>query len=302
MAPFFFTQTVAIFCSAAPSVAEIKTVLEGYDVQDFSTSPDVDLQVNMIGLSQVIISLKLSRWPDHMGSPETESRTFMQWSMGLFGGGAWPGALERAVRRCNHPDLVAAVREHQVYFLVRMKIHINSEGAIPDELDEGRDFPCLLKICARLLQLPGTSFFNPNSEILLLSLPEEDSPAFPLEALHSRRFSGIREGWLLAHSLGNAQLGLPDLEIVCRRDDFSDVEIKEWLASTTRNILPGLELKDGVKIPSPKGDLWALKCLEKGFHDTPPRPVIRLTQPGDKLPAIWKSGVYRRPWWRFWQT
>ena len=298
----FYAQTAAALCGDVPTAAELNAVLAGYEVIDVS-SPESGLTLRVLGgagfAGHAIVSMQPTPWPDHMGNPDTEPQLFMQWSMGLFGAGAWPGALERALRVCRDPDTAAAARAHEAYLKIQIMADEEAPSASPGFHP---DFIFLFKIAARLLQLPGTTFFNPNSEILLHSLPQEDSPAFPLEALHSRRFSGIREGWLLADSLGNGQLGLPDLEVVCRRDDFSDVEIKEWMATTTRDILPGLELKDGVKIPSPKGDLWALKCLEKGFHDTPPRPVIRLTQPSAKLPAIWQSGVYRRSWWRFWQT
>lgn len=80
----------------------------------------------------------------------------------------------------------------------------------------------------------------------------------PLDALCNVRLFNVDDGWLVMDTVGNGQLGrpdLPDLEVCLRKDKKYDLgEIDVFLRNTTLYVLrQGEVFRDGDTIDGPGG-------------------------------------------------
>ena len=93
-------------------------------------------------------------------------------------------------------------------------------------------------------------------------------------------------GWALMDTVGNAQLGLPDVEACFRPGAYDCGEVDHYLRNVSLFLLRrGGVIADGDTLDGPGGVRWRARGHENGLAD-PPRRVLRLTpEDGAEVPA-----------------
>src|SRR5262245_20796090 len=106
MAKGFFTHSVCLLTDGSTTIDDIKEALEAKHVEIVKEAPP-QKDWRFGGPTLVVVYLPEDngyaavdvvnqRWPDTMGDPKTDSKTFAAWSMGHFGPLTFPGNLARA--------------------------------------------------------------------------------------------------------------------------------------------------------------------------------------------------------------
>jgi hypothetical protein len=198
------------------------------------------------------------------------------------------GALARAVQQCWgwEPGRGAADR-HAAFLRLRCTATATSDD------DPRAGLTAVTEAAAVLLALPGAlCYFNPRGEVLRdaagLRAGLDHARAHglpPLDVWCNVRLFPADDGGALMDTVGNGQLGLPDVEACFGAGVCDGVEVDYFLRDVTLYLLRrGAAIGDGDLLDGP-GDLrWGARRCERGLAD-PPRPVLRLVpEDGSAVP------------------
>src|SRR5207253_1105490 len=106
MAKGFFSQGVCLLTDGQTALEDVRAVLEEREFEIVKEAPPqkdwrfggptlvVTYMPDVNGYAAVDVVNQ--PWPDTMGDPKSDSKTFAAWSMGHFGPFAFPGGLARA--------------------------------------------------------------------------------------------------------------------------------------------------------------------------------------------------------------
>jgi hypothetical protein len=307
----FFSQGVVVFFSKPLEIAEIgdllggpakvKTISEGMSA---GSGPALIVEFDPEKGGVAVVDLTNGLWPDAMGDPKEDPKTFAAWSMGQFGPFAYPGGLSRATdyawnweRASDHLAL------QQSYVRIRISYVFGADEdtpVLPKDYDPRAELDYLTGLVQGLLKHPGAiCYFNPNGEVLMTAEQLDASLQFhsenelpPLETWSNIRLYNVDETWTLMDCVGNEQLDQPDHEAGFPRRDFSPDDVAAFLRNATMHMLShDDEIVDGDTSNGPGDIAW------EGYHATdplsdPPRRVIRWLPTGlDELPEMLLDGI-----------
>ena len=244
-----FTQGVAVLFSEPPSLAQLRLLLEDYEI--VSENPLGTNQWQMESASfriacrpevdgYCLLDVVVRSWPDHLGNSDREPALNAAWSLGHFGPFATSGSLARAIEHAHRWEHAAQLAPQHTAF-VRMRISYTPSASgppapLPDDYDALPELEWLVTLANHVCRHPrALAFFNPNGEVLLppemLASVIEDAKtkeAPPLDSMVNVRLAHV-EGWQLVDTIGMAQLDLPDQEIVCPEGVSSSEELSAFL-------------------------------------------------------------------------
>ncbi len=245
-----FTQGVAVLFSESPSLAQLRALLDDYEI--ISENPLGTSQWQMESASFRIACLPevngvclmdiVSRsWPDHLGNSEREPALHAAWALGHFGPFAATGSLARAIEHAHRWEHAAQLApQHSSFVRMRISYSLGSanEGTplLPPDYDPLPELEWLIALARHVTRHPrAVAYFNPNGEVLLapdgLQKVLDDaahSEAPPLDAMINVRLAHL-EGWQLVDTIGLAQLDFLDQEIVCPDQVSSSEELSAFL-------------------------------------------------------------------------
>lgn len=181
---------------------------------DVAVKPDHSLLANRDGLS-ISVDVYSRPWQDTCGDDQgpTSPNYLVGASETHLLGAPW--SLHRAIEQYRQNDGAQRLAEaHHSFVLLRISPGPGGHTA--------EDFGKLLKCADRLLALaPHTCYFNPRGETLSAASHLHDvctqfandrSP--PVELIVNARINPLGSGWSIADTVGLAQLGLVDHEVV----------------------------------------------------------------------------------------
>jgi hypothetical protein len=244
-------------------------------------------------------------WPDHMGDPKTDPMLFGAWSMGHFGPFAFPNGLTRAAQHSwGWPEGKTIPKRHSAFVRIRASYVFggvpDTTSIFPDAYDSLAELEFVTKVALAVLQLPGAlCYFNPNGETLRTATSLRESLEFAeernvpaLDAYCNVRLFNVDDGWLVMDTVGNGQLGLPDLPdleaCMHKQKKYNLQEIDPFLRNTTLYVLrQGEVFHDGDTIDGPGGGRWRARIRRCGLIE-PPRRTLRFfpddgTEPPEAL-------------------
>ena len=244
-----FTQGVAVLFSEAPSLAQLRALLEDYEItsenplgsshwQTESASFRIACRPEVGGYC--LLDIVVRPWPDHLSNSEREPSLHAAWSMGHFGPFTSAGSLARAIEHAHRwPHAAQLAPQHTAFVRMRTSYTIGINGpaaALPPEYDALPELEWLITLASHVCKHPrAMAFFNPNAEVLLpppalkevlQQAAESESP--PLDAMINLRLAHV-DGWQLLDTIGMAQLDLPDQEILCPDGVSSSQELSAFL-------------------------------------------------------------------------
>ena len=243
-------------------------------------------------------------WPDEMGDPATEPMVFGAWSMGHFGPFTYPGSLERAAQHSwGWPEGKTVANRHTAFVRILASYvfgEVSGDTPIfPAEYDAVGELAFLTDVALAVMAVPGAlCYFNPNGESLrsyagvkasLTFATEQTVP--PLDVYCNVRLFNVDEGWLVMDTVGNGQLGLPDLPdleaCVKKNKGYNLQEVDAFLRNTTLYVWrQGEVFRDGDTIDGPGGVRWRARVRKQGLL-TPPRRTLRFfPEDGTKPPDV----------------
>lgn len=261
-------------------------------------------------------------WPDDMGTPDDPTggrmALFAAHAGGQFGPGAFPGGLAAAVDQAWHWEgAAAAVAKHAAFLRVLVTYAVGSaadDDELPDDYSPLHELTFATLLADTALDLPGAlAYFNPAGATVWPRESFRETVAFhqnqgvpPLPLWANVRLmsadaalaaTGVEEtGWSVMDTVGNAQLGLPDVELVLRADRWDLADADGLLRNLTLELLRGWPAETGDTVPGPaaRGSSrqapptevpWRVTRCASGVAD-PPRPTVRLVaQDGAEPPA-----------------
>ncbi len=240
-------------------------------------------------------------WPDHMGDPQSEPMLFGAWSMGNFGPFAFPNGLKRAMQHSwGWPEGKTIPQRHTGFVRILASYVFGGDPnamIFPPAYDPLAELEFVTDVALAVMKLPGAlCYFNPNGETLRSVQGMEESLAFarqrnvpPLDLYANVRLFNVDEGWLVMDTVGNGQLGspdLPDLEACMLKDKKYDLgQVDGFLRNTTLYVLrQGDVFRDGDTIDGPGRIRWRA-WNRRGSLINPPRRTIRFfPEDGSKPP------------------
>lgn len=291
----FYTQAVVLLYSETPQLATLRWTLEsrGYRVtgiEDDASWPEmsgpsltVEWRPGVNG--RCLVDITDSPWPDGMGGPKEEGKTFGAWAMGAYGPCTHPGGLERAVQFPVWPGAGQCVASHRAFVRVRTSYAMQGgEDArvAPPDYDATAEVCWLLEVAATLLGLEGAlAFFNPGGELLLSPELLEQAMAEsrerqmpPIQAVVSTHGIRVDEHWWLGDTVGLAQLDMPDFELSLRRRDLDQ---EKWLLFPLNlavyMVTQGVRFETGHTTEGPEGELLRAEVRSEACY-APPRQVV----------------------------
>jgi len=307
-----FTAGACVLFERPVSLEQLNAALAGFDV--VNTKPDVTewalggpsvtlaFRPNVNGL--VVVDTVDRPWPDHMGDPKNETKLFGAWSMGHFGPFAFPGGLKRAAQQSwGWEDGKTAPERHSAFVRILASYvlgPVSGDAPIfPPEYDPLEELNFVTLVALTVAQLPGAvCYFNPNGESLRDAATVENSLQFaeqnelpPLDVWCNVRLFNVGEGWLVMDTVGNGQLGLPDLPDleVCVQGgkNYNLQDVDAFLRNTTLYLLQNGEvIKDGDTLDGPFNVKWRARVRKMSLID-PPRRMLRLfPEDGTQPPAV----------------
>jgi hypothetical protein len=223
-----------------------------------------------------------------MGYDEQNSILFRAWSAGQFGPFTFPGSLQRATEQSWGWAEGKSVAESCVGFL-RIRIMYghgaeeDSEDSIPDDYDPLEELEFLTAVTAALLKLPQAEcYFNPNGEVLRDRVTFEESTALcneheipTIDLWSNIRLFRFDEDWAMMDTVGNSQLGLPDVEACFNADSYEFNNVDQLLRMVSMYLVGDESFDEGEEIEDEGGVTWRMSMHEDSLCD-PPRSVIRL--------------------------
>lgn len=305
----FFTQSACVLLREPVSLLDVDAALEAFDKAGFQEAsveggvwlgtPAVLLHSKLPGGERqpgdVVVDVIDRPWPDEMADPTRDPELFAAWSMGCLGPHVTPGCLTRAVQQSGHwPDARAAVADHRAFIRIRTRRPAEDHVA-PDPLQELKVITAavqaLLSLSVQALpgvELPGAGAiccFNPNGERLLtrdalaarLDLASQHQRE-PLDVWTNVRLIKLDQdapGWLLADTVGMAQLDAADHEACMPVDRFEPADVVAFLRNAAwYTFSRRTTINAGDTMPGPAGSTW--RAFLPGASLVPPsRPVVR---------------------------
>jgi hypothetical protein len=243
-------------------------------------------------------------WPDHMGDPKTEALLFGAWMMGHFGPFAFPNGLKRAAQHSwGWPEGNTIPARHGAFVRIQASYvfgNVSGETPIfPKGYDPLAELEFITRVALAVLRLPGAlCYFNPNGEALRNVQTFEDALAFarqrnvpPLDVYSNVRLFNVDDGWLVMDTVGNGQLGLPDLpdiEACVRKDRNYDLQsVDVFLRNTTLYVLNrGDVFRDGDTVDGPGNVRWRAWNRRTGLISPPRRTIRFFPQDGTEPPDV----------------
>jgi hypothetical protein len=229
-------------------------------------------------------------WPDRMGDPKTDSKTFAAWTMGHFGPFTFPGGLARAAQHSYAWKEGKTLPErHRGFIRARMSYAFGAKDdapILPDDYDPLAEMKFLSRIVLPLLKLPGVlCYFNPNGEVLRDRatfrehwIAAKKQEKIPLALWINARYIYVNDTFWFMDTVGNGQLDLHDVEAVFAKDEHDSNDIDYYLRNVTHYLM-GLDrpLQTGEDIDGPgeRNLSWIIEVLKEGAIE-PPRRVLRL--------------------------
>lgn len=243
-------------------------------------------------------------WPDHMGDPKTDVMLFGAWSMGHYGPFTFPNGLQRAAQHSwGWQEGKTIPQRHAAYVRIRASYAFGAANGdtrlVPDDYEPLAELDFVTGVALAVLQVPGAlCYFNPNGEALrsaesisesLVFAGERDVP--PLDIYTNVRLFNVDDGWLLMDTVGNGQLGAPDLSDLeaCVRGgrNFDLGPIDGFLRNTTLYVLErGEVFRDGDTIDGPGGLRWRAWNRRCGLVEPPRRTIRFFPEDGTKPPDV----------------
>src|SRR5262245_29023494 len=300
MAKGLFSQAVCLLTDGHTTIEDIKSVLQEKQFEVVKQVPEqkdwrfggptliVALLPEVNGYAAVDVVNE--SWPDAMGDPKTDSKTFAAWGMGNFGPFAFPGSLARAGQHAWawQPGRTIAQR-HRGFVRIRISYGFGTKDdapIVPQDYDPLAEMLFLTRAVLAMFKAPGViCYFNPNGEVLRdhASFSElwnecANQKKLPLPLWMNIRFFNLNEKLGFMDTVGNGQLDLQDVEAIFPQAKFDPGTVDYYLRNVTHYLL-GLdrEIQTGEAIDGPgESDLsWTAEVLQKGTIE-PPRPVLRL--------------------------
>jgi hypothetical protein len=312
-----FTQTLCVLLNREVSLEEIEKALATFqpvrqpnadDSWEFS-GPSLLLKASGVEQGEVVVDVVANPWPDDMGVEQQESALFQAWDAGQFGPFTFPGSLERASEQSwGWPDGQTVPDQCVGFIRVRLGFlsddHGNhggpgDEDSALDEFDPLAELEVLTVICSHLLKLPQSiCYFNPSGEVLRdqESFQESESlcqqHSIPTIDLWSNvRLFRFDEQWAMMDTVGNSQLGLPDIEACFDAESYEFNSIDQLLRTISMYLVENEEFEEGEEIEDENGVTWRMSMHDDSLCD-PPRSVIRiLPNDGRELPEELASGA-----------
>ncbi len=246
--------------------------------------------------SRVVIDVVNEAWEDAFGQPEKDARRYLAWTFGAHGAHCHPGVLERALKQVpeRRKDWGQAER-HSAYIRVRlMRPHwdegVEGETGTRDRFGE---LSFLSWIVVTLLDLPGAvAYFNPAAEMLLeretMVRALENSRMHerqPLALWVNRREQKLGSRWWLVDTIGNGQLGQPDLEAFYQ-GETAMAGVSGFLFDVSTHLCRNeRHLADHDTVTDAVGNVWHASNHESSLG-LPTRPVVTFKDAGAReVPA-----------------
>lgn len=302
MAKGLFTQGVCVLLREPMSLAEVRKRLLGFDfvgiheaAEDPHSPETLVLKYEQDSTAHLLITPSNAPWPDNMGDPDESPELFVAWSLGQLGPLAFPGCLERAAEQCSDWDDAQALSQGHtahVRVLVSYVLGVDEDEdaaededmpLLPEDYDPVSELNHTMRAVSMLMESPqAICYFNPGGEVLrdqdglrkgLNQAWSHDVP--PLDIWANIRVFRAEEGWVVLDTVGNEQLDLPDIEVICEDDRYELTDLRHFLRSATLYMLSGEhEVEDEDTTDGPGGATWrALECTDS--LSDPPRPTIR---------------------------
>lgn len=300
-----FTQTLCVLLNREVSLEEIAQVLaefqprlqaETQESWEFS-GPALSLEASGLEHGSVVVDVVESPWPDDMGFDEQESTLFQAWDAGQFGPFTFPGSLERAAEQSwGWPDGQGVPGQCVGFLRVRLGCFIENDDAGEEpylnEFDPLRELQLLTRICSELLKLPqAICYFNPSGEVLRDQETFRESEALcqqhsipTIDLWSNVRLFRFDDNWAMMDTVGNSQLGLPDIEACFDAESYEFNSIDQLLRTLSMYLVENEEFEEGEEIEDEAGVTWRMSMHDDSLCD-PPRAVIRiLPNDGRELP------------------
>jgi hypothetical protein len=309
----FFTASACVLFEGAVAIEQLEDALTGFEIVK---RVPAEVTILAFGGPTLIVAFRpdingyaavdaVDRpWPDHMGDPNTESTLFAAWTTGHLGPFTFPEGLKRARQHSwGWPEGATIVNRHCAFVRIQVSYVFGARDdtpIFPKGYDPLAELEFVTRIALAILRLPGAlCYFNPNGEALRDARGLEDALAFarqqdvpPLDIFSNVRLFNVANGWLVMDTVGNGQLGLPDLPDVeaCMLKDrnYNPQSVDPFLRNTTQYILQRGEIfRDGDTIDGP-GDVRWRAWPGRTALISPPRRTIRFfpedgTKPPDAL-------------------
>jgi len=235
----------------------------------------------------VVVDVVTHPWPDDMGVEQQESALFQAWDDGQFGPFTFPGSLARASEQSwSWPEGNTVPSQAVGFIRIRLGYEVDQEDKeqqLPEEFDPVAELELLTGICSELLQLPQTiCYFNPSGEVLRDRDSFRESEelcrehSIPTIDLWSNvRLFRFDEQWAMMDTVGNSQLGLPDIEACFDADSYPFNNVDQLLRTISMFLVDNEEFEEGEEIEDEAGVTWRMSMHDDSLCD-PPRAVIRL--------------------------
>jgi hypothetical protein len=292
-----FTQTLCVLLKKdlpldeiAEALVEFQPKVQAPQVEGWEFSgPSLLLDVGDLEDGFVVVDVVSRPWPDDMGVEQQDSTLFQAWDAGQFGPFTFPGSLERASEQSwGWPDGESVPKQCFGFIRVRLGYVIDQQEdgddpQFPDEFDPVRELELLTRICASLLRLPDAiCYFNPGGEVLRDRVSFEESQSLceehsipTIDLWSNVRLFRFENDWAMMDTVGNSQLGLPDIEACfdARAYEFNSVD--QLLRTLSMYLVENEEFEDGEEVEDDGGMTWRMSMHDDSLCD-PPRAVIRI--------------------------
>jgi Domain of unknown function (DUF4261) len=306
-----FTAGACVLFERPVSLEQLAGVLAAFDVanrlpegSDWAfRGPSLTLAFRPEVNGSVAVDTVDRPWPDPMGDPKTDPMLFGAWAMGNFGPFTFPNGLKRAAQHSwGWPEGKTIPDRHTAFVRILASYVFGGEPKapiFPPDYDPLAELEFVTDVALAVLRLPGAlCYFNPNGEALRTAESLEASREFgreralpPLDAYCNVRLFNVDDGWLVMDTVGNGQLGmpdLPDLEACTRKDrKYNLQQVDAFLRDTTLYVLRrGEVLRDGDTIDGPGGVRWRAWNRRNGLIDPPRRTLRFFPQDGTDPPDV----------------
>ena len=291
-----FTQGVVVLFSEPPSLAQLRSLLEDYEITSENPLGTSQWQFESASFriacrpevgGYCLMDVVARSWPDHVGQSDREPSLHAAWSMGHFGPFASAGGLARAIEHAHRWPHAAELAPQNLGF-VRMRISYNltgQEAVLPPDYDPLPELEWLITLARHVSKHPrAIAYFNPNGEVLLspegLQRVLDDAAhgeAPPLDAMINVRLAHL-DGWQLVDTIGMGQLDLPDQEIVCPDGVSSSEELSAFLFDAAYHMVTTeTPIVTDNSTFGPGGTEWVATKRVSSLRE-PGRPIIHWTE------------------------
>ena len=296
----FFSQGVCLLTDGRTSIADVKSAIEagGFHIdrelpaQEFWSfgGPAVLVPYRPEVNGGISVDVVNRAWPDEMADPKSDAMTFGAWSMGYFGPFAYPGALERAAQHARGWEEGHHVAQSHRGFIRIRSSYVGGGNkdapVLPDDYDAVAELTFVSRLAMAAASAPGVlCHFNPNGEVLrdLESFRGiwdacAEAQKLPLLLWINVRLFNLNVEYALMDTVGNEQLDVTDLEVLCPTEKYDPGTIDYYLRNVTHYLLDsGREIQTGEAIDGPEESelSWTAEVQERSSV-LPPRRILRL--------------------------